>query len=120
MNKKLVAQFLASVDSYTLPTNDYELDELDEFEVQEIIEQSVKFEHNGNTLYVIPGVTFVNGVQTIDCYELRGYKLIESDYVPTYSELSDILEEQGWTGDWVDSNDVTEAMKHIPKDDEDE
>ena len=111
MNKKLVAQFLASVDSYTLPTNDYELDELDEFEVQEIIEQSVKFEHNGKTLYVIPGVTFVNGVQTIDCYELRGYKLIESDYVPTYSELSDILEEQGWTGDWVDRERLEEVTK---------
>lgn len=115
MNKKLIAQFLASVDPYTLPTNDIKLDDLDEWELQEIIEQSVEFEYEGNTLYVIPGTSFIEGVQTLDCYKLKNGKLMKSHYIPTYSELSDILEKQGWNGDWVLPNDVKEAMKRIPR-----
>ena len=113
MNRKLVAQFLASVDPYTLPTNDLELSELDEWEIQEIIDQSVKFEHAGHTLYVLPSASFRGGVQTLDCYKLNNGKLLKSDYTPTYFELSDILEKQGWNGDWVPIENVKEAMKYI-------
>ena len=114
MNRKLVAQFLASVDPYTLPTSTFKLEELDEWEIQEIIEQSVEFEHAGHTLYVIPGM-FTGGTQTIDCYEFKDNKLVKVNYYPTYSELSDILDRQGWRGDWVPSKDVKKALERIPE-----
>ena len=114
MNKKLVAQFLASVDPYTLPTNSFDLSELDEFEVEELLSQAVEFDHNGRVMYVIPGVTYDGDIQNLECYVFDDGELMYSDYTPTYAELSDILEHQEWYGDWVNSEDVQEAMKRIP------
>lgn len=114
MNKKLVAQFMASVEVRTLPTSDFALNELDPFEIDEILDQSVEFQHDGVTMYVIPSFV-MNNVWTVSCYVLtdKGY-LINSSYTPTLEELSDILEKSGWFGDWISKRDVEQAMKYIP------
>ena len=113
MNKKLVAQFMASVDLYTLPTNSFDLADLDSFEIDEIIEQSVEFEHDGQKMFVIP--SFVRkGTWTVNCYVLNDKgKLIKSHYTPSLEELSDILEKSNWNGNWISKRDVEEAMKYL-------
>ena len=113
MNKKLVAQFMASVNTAELPNVGFDLADLDSFEIDEILDQSVEFEHDGQAMFVIPG--FVRkGVWTINCYVLNNKgKLIKSRYTPSFEELSDILEKSNWNGDWVSKRDVEEAMKYL-------
>lgn len=114
MNKKLVAQFMASVNVGELPTVGFALEDLDCFEIDEILDQSVEFEHNGQKMFIIP--SFVRkGVWTVDCYVFNDKgKLLKSSYSPTLEELSDILEKSDWNGNWVSKSDIEKAMKYIP------
>ena len=113
VNKKLVAQFIASVDISTLPTADLALDELDEFEINEIIEQSVTFEYVNQNIYVIPSFNFNEGKYSLDCYKMENNRLVAVNYIPSWQELSDTLEKQEWNGDWVSDSDVEKVMKYI-------
>ena len=111
MNKKLIAQFIASVNVSELPTSAFDLNELDENEVREIVEQSIIHEHNKQTIYIIPG--FKEGKYVLNCYIMDNDSLTASDYIPTWEEMSDILEEKKWKGDWVRESRVEKAMKYI-------
>ena len=111
MNKTLVAQFVASVNVSELPTSAFNLNELDDNEIGEILEQSLRCEHNSQIIYVIPG--FKNGKYKLDCYIINDKKLMRADYTPSWEELSDILEAQKWNGDWVRKSRVEKIMKYI-------
>ena len=113
MNKKLVAQFMASVNASELPSVGFNLSDLDSFEIDEILDQSVEFEHDAQKMFIIP--SFVRkGTWTVNCYVLNDKgKLLKSHYNPSLEELSDILEKSNWNGNWVSKRDVEEAMKYL-------
>lgn len=113
MNKKLVAQFMASVEVLALPSVVLDLDEMDELEMDEMIEQAVEFDFYGKTMYILPSPRHVNGIQQVDCYVLKGRRLDVSPYQPTLEEVSDILERQRWNGNWVDPKRVAKAMDNL-------
>ena len=111
MNKKLIAQFIASVNVSELPTSAFNLNELEEHEIREIIEQSIAYEHNGQIVYIIPNIKY--GKYVLDSYIMENGELTVSNYIPSWKELSAILEEQKWNGDWVRESRVEKAMRYI-------
>ena len=111
MNKNLIAQFIASVNVNELPTSAFRLNELDEFEIREVVEQSIAFKHDEHTIYAIPGLK--NGKYVIDCYVMKEDMLLKSDYTLSWKKLSDILEEKAWNGNWVRPSRVEKVMKYI-------
>ena len=111
MNKKLIAQFIASVNVSELPTSAFKSNELGEHEIREVIEQSVAYKYNGKTIYIIPNIKY--GKYVLDGYIMENGELKPSNYIPSWKELSDILEEQKWNGDWVRISRIEKAMKYI-------
>ena len=124
MNRKLVARFLASVDPKSLPSATTPLEDLDTFEVQEILEQSITGDYGPQRVFlcVVPG-PIKNGLYTMRVYEFdkETWKLKPSNYtLESFTVLSKILEKIQWDGaQWVSKERIEEALKHIPETDDD-
>ena len=44
---------------------------------------------------------------------MENNRLVAVNYVPSWQELSDTLEEQEWNGNWVRESNVEKVMKYI-------
>ena len=98
INKHLLAEFMLDGGLEDFVSESIPLEDLDTFEVEMVCATAGVFSKiNGKNLLIIPS----EDKKSVFCVEkLPNGKLHKVDYVPTWEELSDILEKQNWEPSW--------------------
>lgn len=119
INKKLIAQFVASATDCGISIDTIDLDAFESNELNDeyyniLIEaKSLAFESDNMKMYAIPGFNRKRSKYELYCYRYENNGSILGGSVLTWQELSDTLEKQEWNGDWVSDSDVEKVMKYI-------
>lgn len=106
--KILLAAFTAAFDVTDTPLMGFEPEELDPWEVSEVLDNGVTIERDGKKICIIPDTTYFIAFN-ID----EHHSLSLSDWNPTDEEMVEILKEKGFHAPWVTKKMLKESFYNL-------
>lgn len=123
INKRLIGEFVSSMNISNLPHHYLDFDEFFAEDIAELDNQVLVVTHDGRDTWIAPYRIWGDNIEEDEDDYTYGIEALVWDgwsvltrlkWVPTWQELSDMLEEKKFCAKWVSEVEIDEALEHIP------